>query len=125
MLSIIVPTYCEADNIPVLAERLHDVLSSAGIDYELIISDDNSPDSTKQVVEELTGRLPIRLLQPKGREKDLSLSVIDGIKAATNDLVVVMDADLSHPPEMVPQMLQELQQESDVFCRGKPLCPRW
>ncbi len=123
MLSIVVPTYREAGNITLLAERLHDVMVDAGIDYELLISDDNSPDDTVQIVSDLAEKLPIRLLQPAGRDKDLSLSVIDGIKAAANDLVVVMDADLSHPPEMVPQMLKALQQDGEVFVLGSRYVP--
>ncbi|MBO6565729.1 MAG: glycosyltransferase family 2 protein [Pseudomonadales bacterium] len=123
MLSIVVPTYCEADNIPRLAERLNDVLSAEQITYELIISDDNSPDTTNDVVLALSSKLPARLLQPVGRDKDLSLSVIDGIKAAMHDVVVVMDADLSHPPEMVPQMFKALQQNSEAFVVGSRYVP--
>lgn len=123
MLSIVVPTYCEADNIPLLAERLHGVLTSRGIQYELLISDDNSPDDTRAVVARLAVNFPIRLLQPESRDKDLSLSVIDGIKAATNDLVVVMDADLSHPPEVVPLMLEQLREDDEVFVVGSRYVP--
>jgi dolichol-phosphate mannosyltransferase len=110
MLSIIVPTYTEAVNLPALAEGLDRELRTRHIDYELLIVDDNSPDNTTEVCEQLAVTYPLRLLQPKGRPRDLSLSVIDGINAARNDLVLVMDADLSHPPARVPVMLEALQQ---------------
>ncbi len=118
MLSIVVPTYREAENLSPLALRIHEVMENAGIAYELIVSDDNSPDDTVSVVATLAESYPIRLLQATGRDKDLSLSVIDGIRAATHDRVVVMDADLSHPPEALPEMYGLLETHADVFVVG-------
>lgn len=118
LLTIVVPTYKEAVNLPGLAEAVHRVLGHAAITYELLIVDDNSPDETVAVCETLTDQYPLRLLQPKGREKDLSLSVIDGIRAARYDNILVMDADLSHPPEQIPAMLDELAKNSGAFVVG-------
>ena len=103
MLSIVVPTFKEADNLPLLAEQIHACIgishAEASIDYELIVVDDMSPDDTVEVCGRLSKIYPLKLLRREGRSRDLSLSVIDGIEAAANDIVLVMDADLSHPPK--------------------------
>ena len=122
MLSIVVPTYKEAENLPLLAEQIHACIGtgSAGksIDYELLIVDDMSPDETVEVCERLANTYPLKLLRPEGRPRDLSLSVIDGIKAAANDVVLVMDADLSHPPEKISEMLDAVSGNSEAFAIG-------
>ncbi|MCB1646514.1 MAG: glycosyltransferase, partial [Pseudomonadales bacterium] len=117
MLSIVVPTYKEAENLPLLAEALHRELNGQVI-YELLIVDDLSPDNTAEVCASLAEQYPLKLIQPAGRPRDLSLSVIDGIGLAGYDRVLVMDADLSHPPAKIPQMLAELDQAPDAFVVG-------
>lgn len=116
MLSVVVPTYNEAGNLPRLAEALAQALD--GVEYELLIADDRSTDDTTQVLNELTGQYPIRLILAADRPRDLSLSVIDGVNAAKHDLVLVMDADLSHPPDIVPSMLEAVRKEPDCFVLG-------
>ncbi|HKI73783.1 MAG TPA: glycosyltransferase family 2 protein [Pseudomonadales bacterium] len=118
MLSIVVPTYKEAGNLPGLAESIHRCLDPAGIEYELLFVDDNSPDDTVDVCATLARDYPVRLLQPQGRERDLSLSVVDGIKSAKYGNILVMDADLSHPPEAIADMLGELESNPDAFVMG-------
>lgn len=118
MLSIIVPTYREADNLPGLARRLHAVLAGNAIDYELVIADDDSDDGTQGVCQQLAEEFPVRLKLPDGRPRDLSLSVIDGIHVARFDRVLVMDADLSHPPEKIPEMMAALDKSPDAFVVG-------
>ena len=122
-LTIVVPTYCEAENLPGLVSRIDDVLSPTDIEYRLLVSDDNSPDDTVEVVESLSQDYPVSLIQPSGRDKDLSLSVIDGIKAATTDLILVMDADLSHPPETIVDMVQVLREDAAAFVLGSRYVP--
>ena len=118
MVSIVVPTYCEAENIPALVRALSKEMVTADLEYELLIVDDNSPDDTSEVVAELQQEFPVRLIQPKGRARDLSLSVVDGIREAKTDNVVVMDADLSHPVEVVPVMVRQLKQDASRFVLG-------
>jgi dolichol-phosphate mannosyltransferase len=118
MLSIVIPTYCEAENISRLVQRIDEVMNNAGISYEMLVVDDNSPDDIVDIARTLSSDFPIRLLQPEGRQKDLSLSVIDGLKAAQSDLVLVMDADHSHPPEKIPEMYKVLTEEEGVFVVG-------
>lgn len=108
-LTIVVPTYREAENLPLLCQEVHRVLSDQGIEYELLVVDDQSPDDTVSVAEALARSYPIRLIQPGGRERDLSRSVVDGFREASGEYIVVMDADLSHPVDKIPEFLDVLQ----------------
>lgn len=123
MLSIVVPTFEEADNLPALAERLADVLRDVVTDYEIIVVDDNSPDSTVAVCEVLSRTHPVRLLQPERATRDLSLAVLDGIRMARFPLLLVMDADLSHPPEKIPAMLAEIRAHPGSLVVGSRYVP--
>ena len=116
MISIVVPTYNEAANLENLLAQIDKAL--IGISYEVLIVDDNSEDETVAVCSVLSQKYPVQLLQPKGRDRDLSLSVIDGVRAAKNDRIVVMDADLSHPPEMIVTMCQMLEENPKGFVIG-------
>jgi dolichol-phosphate mannosyltransferase len=116
-LSVIVPTYCEADNLPELAERLFGSVSQEPYDTELIIIDDNSPDETRAICEALSHRFPVRL-HVRTTERGLSSAVIEGIRNATGEILVVMDADLSHPPEAVPELVAALENPLTDFVIG-------
>ena len=118
MLSVVVPTYCEAENISKLVPLLHEQLSGKD-GYEILVVDDLSPDDIVARVETLASDgFPVRILLPEGRERDLSLSVIDGIKAARHDTIVVMDADLSHPPEKVVELADVVTTDPTRFAIG-------
>ncbi len=109
-ISIIVPTYNERENLPILVERIARSLS--GLEYELIIVDDNSPDGTGRLAEELAQRFPLRVVHREGK-KGLASAVAEGLKHASGDILGVMDADLQHPPEVVPQLIRALE-KADV-----------
>lgn len=116
-LSVIVPTYREADNLPVLVPRIHQATTGAGIDAEIIIVDDNSADGTEAVCEILRERFPVRLIVRK-EERGLSSAVIAGMRAASSEILLVMDADLSHPPEKIPELVDALQDPETGFVIG-------
>ena len=116
-LSVVVPTFCEADNLPELAERLFSSVSQELYDTELIIVDDNSPDETRTICEALSRRFPVRLLV-RTNERGLSSAVIEGIRNASGEILVVMDADLSHPPEAVPELVAALENPITDFVIG-------
>jgi len=103
MLSIVVPTYNEASNIEKLAERIFSALSASKIKGEVVIVDDASPDGTGKTAEKLSGRFPIKVVHREGR-RGLSSAVLDGFSRASGDILCVIDADLSHPPEVIPKM---------------------
>ena len=113
-VSVVVPTYREAANLAPLAERVHAVLSGAGVEWELIVADDDSGDGSEAVVAELARRLPVRLETRRERPRDLSRSVLFGVRRARFDRIVVMDADLSHPPERIPDLLRALDGGCDM-----------
>lgn len=113
-LSIIVPTFREADNIAPLAERIDAALSGTGIEWELLLVDDDSNDGSEAVAAELARRLPVRMVTRRETPRDLSLAVIEGIRLSRFDRLVVMDADLSHPPERIVDLLAALDGDCDI-----------
>ena len=113
-VSIVVPTFREAANIPRLAERIHAALSHRGIDWELLLVDDDSEDGSQAVAAELGRRLPVRMVTRRQSPRDLSLSVIEGIRLCRFERLVVMDADLSHPPERIADLLAALDGDCDM-----------
>jgi dolichol-phosphate mannosyltransferase len=111
-LSVISPTLNEAGNVSRLVEELERAL--IGIDYEILIVDDNSPDLTWSVAQEISLTHPrVRILR-RMRDPGLSVAVIDGFSAAKGDVVACIDADLQHDPSILARMLDELQQGADV-----------
>jgi dolichol-phosphate mannosyltransferase len=118
-VSIIIPTYNEADNIVPLVEKLHSCLS--GYKYEVVFIDDNSRDGTADIISTLSHKYPVRVIVRKDK-KGLSSAVVDGMKQANGEFMVVMDADLQHPPEVVPNMLKALESNDLVvasrYCKG-------
>ena len=105
-LSLIAPTYNEAENIGRLCEEVDKHLR--GVNYEIIVSDDNSPDRTWQVAEHITASNPrVRVLR-RSRDRGLTRSVIDGFTMATGEIVACMDADLQHDPVILPVMLHAI-----------------
>lgn len=115
-LSIIVPALNEAANLTPLAKRVDAALR--GRDYELLIVDDNSPDATPEVCAALSRQFPLRLIVREHPEAGLSGAVLAGMREATGDFLVVMDADLQHPPEKIPDMLRLLEQGDADFVIG-------
>jgi dolichol-phosphate mannosyltransferase len=110
-VDVIVPTYREAGNIALLIERLEALRRAYPEPLELTIVDDDSRDGTAEIVERLN--LPwVRLIVRKV-DRGLSAAVLEGLRHTTGEIIVVMDADLSHPPEAIPSMLQQLNNGSD------------
>ena len=111
MISVVVPTYNEAASVPELAARLARALDRR--DWELIIVDDGSPDGTASIAEALAPQLPIRVVRRPGK-LGLASAVVDGFTAAKGETLVVMDADLSHPPETVPGLVDAIEGGADI-----------
>ncbi len=112
MLSIIIPTYNERENIAPLVSRLEKALES---EHEIIIVDDNSPDGTADAVEKLRRDYPALRLVKRAGKKGLTSAVLAGADAAKGESLVVMDADLSHPPESVPSLASALESSDLVI----------
>jgi dolichol-phosphate mannosyltransferase len=107
--SIVIPTYNEAAGIEKLLVALEAVFRAHSLDGEIIVVDDNSPDGTGKIVDELSRRLPVRSLHRPGK-LGLSSGVIDGWKVARSDSVALgaMDADFSHDVNALPKMVTAL-----------------
>jgi dolichol-phosphate mannosyltransferase len=103
-LTMVIPTYNERERLAELAEALLSAAAAAGIALELVIVDDNSPDGTGAVADELARTRPIRVVHRSGK-LGLGTAVVAGFREASAPVVGVMDADFSHPPALVPAML--------------------
>lgn len=102
MLSLILPTYNERENLPLMVEKVAGVLS--GIPFELIIVDDDSPDGTWKTAQELaTTRENVHVIRRVGR-RGLSSAVIEGFLAAKGDVLAVADADGQHDLSLLPTL---------------------
>ena len=113
-VSVVVPTFREAAGLRTLVERVHGVLSGYGSEWELFLVDDDSGDGSEDVIAKLGRSAPVRLHVRREPPRDLSLSVLLGIRLARFDRVVVMDADLSHPPERIPDLLGALDTGAEL-----------
>lgn len=114
MISVVIPTYNESKNIPELLSAIDRVFAHAGIsDYEVLVMDDNSPDGTAKLVTDL--EIPkMRSVNRRGKPRGLAPAVMDGFREAKGDILCVMDADMSHPPEVLPQLAEAMKQGSVI-----------
>ena len=108
--SIVIPTYNEAGGIERLLRALNDIFVQHSLDGEVIVVDDNSPDGTGAIVDRLAAELPVRCLHRPGK-LGLSSGVIDGWKFARpeSEALGAMDADFSHDINILPKMVQALE----------------
>lgn len=105
LVSVILPTYREGKNLREMVTRIFRSLGENGLTGECIIVDDDSGDGTESICKDLQREYNLRLIIRK-QERGLSTAVIRGLREAVGDVLVVMDADLSHPPEKIPEMVQ-------------------
>jgi len=124
----VVPTYREVDNIPHLVERLRRVRETAGIELELLLMDDDSRDGSEALVASLA--LSWVTLVTRKTDRGLSQAVLDGMQRSAREVIVVMDADLSHPPEKIPELLLALRNGAEVavgsrFTEGGSTADDW
>ncbi len=120
MLSIIVPTYNEASNIEELTRRIFSSLDRSGIPGEVIFVDDASPDGTGQIADRLKEKYKVKVLHRKKR-LGLASAVAAGFSLASGEILAVMDADLSHPPEVIPKMYKTIMDGEADFVIGSRL----
>lgn len=108
-LSIIVPTYNEAPNIVELVRRITAAVS--GVEAEIVFVDD-STDDTADVIDRVAvdAALPVRVIRRARAVGGLGGAVVEGLRTAASDTCLVMDADLQHPPEKIPELLARFRQ---------------
>lgn len=110
--SIILPTYNERKNLPILVYLLDKTFRKADLDWEVVIVDDASPDGTQEIAKQLKDVFGADHIQLRAREGKLGLGTayVHGLQFVTGNFVIIMDADFSHHPEAIPQLI-ELQKE--------------
>jgi len=116
-ITVVIPTYKEVGNIEQIARRTHAALEARGMSHDILFVDDDSQDGSAELCARLAAELPLRIIV-RTEERGLSTAVIRGIHEATGDHVVVMDADLSHPPEKIPDMVALLESGEADFVVG-------
>jgi dolichol-phosphate mannosyltransferase len=121
-LTVVVPTFNEGGNVPELVDRLAVALRK--YDAELLFVDD-STDDTPDIIENtaISASLPIRMLHREEFERigGLSGAVVAGLREAKHDIVVVIDGDLQHPPEMVPILVDSMSDGVDMVVASRYL----
>jgi dolichol-phosphate mannosyltransferase len=117
-VTVVVPTYHEVKNLRPLVMRISGAMAKEKRPYEIIVVDDDSRDGTDQAVRELNELgYPVRLIARVG-ERSLSSAVIRGFSEANGETLICMDADLSHPPEAIPTILECLDEPGVDFVLG-------
>jgi dolichol-phosphate mannosyltransferase len=111
VLSIVIPTFNESENVFLIVKSINDVLCD--IPFELIFIDD-STDDTPLKLAELSKLYPNVRFEHRTSERGLGTAVVRGFELANGDIITVMDADLQHPPEMIPTMIRAIDMGADI-----------
>ena len=113
--SLVIPTYNEGKNVQEIVKILSRLLNETiPQEYELIVVDDDSPDQTWRVAQDLLPEYPQLRVMRRVTEKGLSTAVIRGWQAARGEVLGVIDADLQHPPEVLLKLWQEMESGADL-----------
>jgi dolichol-phosphate mannosyltransferase len=129
-VSVVIPTLRERANLEQLLPRLFEILRRADIEAEVLVVDDNSCDGTDDLCRRLSAHHALRLITRRD-ERGLASAVLQGLQESTSEICVVMDADMSHPPEAVPDLVDSIRSPfCDVaigsrYVRGGSLDPNW
>ena len=115
--SIIAPAYREAGNLEPLISRIAAAARLSGWTVEILIVDDDSQDGTEELIGRLGTSHPVRLIV-RHEQRGLASAVLAGFREAKFDRFVVLDADLQHPPELIPDLLQRLDDPGCDFVLG-------
>ncbi|AIJ06309.1 glycosyl transferase family protein [Methanocaldococcus bathoardescens] len=110
-ISIILPTYNEKDNLPIVIEEINRNLRN--YDYEIIVVDDNSPDETWKVALELSKKYPVKLIRRYGK-LGLASAVLIGFYNAEGNILICMDADCQHDSSVLSKMVKEIENGYDI-----------
>jgi dolichol-phosphate mannosyltransferase len=118
-LSVVVPTYNEREHLEDLINRIFDAWQGSAEaavtgGVEVIVVDDNSPDGTGAHADEIARRLAVRVVH-RQQKLGLGTAVMAGVEVAQGRLVAVMDADLSHPPQLLPRLVSTLRETNADF----------
>lgn len=120
---IVLPAYNEDRDLPNLLQRIHDAMDEAGLHFELLIVDDGSTDRTYEIAEMWANKLP---LQVKAHPQNMGLGATlrDGLEWACQlaqpaDVIITLDADNSHTPELILRMVRLIREGHDVVIASR------
>lgn len=113
--SVILPTYNERSNLPIIVYLIAKTFEEAKLDWEIVIVDDASPDGTQEIARELMEVYTARRIQlrPRAGKLGLGTAYMHGLEFARGDFIIIMDADFSHHPHHIPEFIS-LQQSRDL-----------
>ncbi len=121
LVSVIIPTYNEAENVPILVRRLENAL--ADVDYEIIVVDDDSPDRTWQIADELARSQPRLSVLRRTDARGLSSAVMAGFGMARGRTLAVLDADLQHDERILPDLVSAIIDDGAEIAVGSREAP--
>ncbi len=117
-IAIVIPTYNEAENVRKLIPLIHDHMNRAGHGnhYHCVIVDDNSPDQTGTIAEQLAKKYPVHVLHRSGK-KGYGEACKEGFRYAIQkaDVIITMDSDLSHDPKELSLLIMSLEKGNDII----------
>lgn len=120
LYSIILPTYNERENLPIIYYLIDKTFNQAKLNYEVVIVDDSSPDNTLEVAQAIQksfGKQHVTIVSRKGK-LGLGTAYVAGLKAAKGERIILMDADLSHHPKFIPQMIAKMESTNVEIVTG-------
>lgn len=120
LYSVILPTYNEKENLPIIFYLLHTTLTKAKLAYQVVIVDDASPDGTLQVAQAIQksfGEDKVTIVSRSGK-LGLGTAYKAGLQKAKGDRIVLMDADMSHHPKFIPQMANRMDETNCDIVTG-------
>lgn len=110
-LSIVIPAYNECDVLEICYESVNNIVAKLGMEYEIVFVDDGSTDDSKKIYTELTTKHPSIKVVYLSRNFGKEAALTAGIEYASGDAVIILDADLQDPPELIPEMLEAWKHE--------------
>jgi glycosyltransferase involved in cell wall biosynthesis len=113
-ISIVIPSFNEEGNIPIMVETLHKVIKPLNFEYELIFVDDGSKDATISILKELAATDENLYYIELSRNFGHQNALMAGLDKATGDAIITMDGDLQHPPELIPSLIQKWEEGYEV-----------
>lgn len=118
LVTVILPTFNERDNIGPLVARIREVL--ADLPHEILVMDDRSPDGTAAVARAAAAGAPNVHVIERDPPAGLTRSLADGVERARGDLVAWLDCDFSHPPELLPALVRPVRAgDADIACASR------
>ena len=114
MLSIVIPVFNEAENLPMLHARLTDAMNQVGVDYEIVLVDDGSKDQSPEILKRLESEDRRVVVVEFARNFGHQVAISAGLEHSRGRVVCIMDADLQDPPEVLPTFLAKWQEGWEV-----------